>query len=142
MSNKERDGPPSSDAEPARHEVGYGRPPRAHQFKPGESGNPRGRPKGAKSEASILQTRLNQKIEVREGGRVRKIPVLEAIYLRCIDDALKGNVKTASFLFSRYAAVQAGETQEIDEMSKDEREVLESFASRLEAELKEKGQMP
>ena len=70
---------------------------------------------------------------------MRKITVLEAIYLRCIEDALKGNIKAASFLFSRYAAVQAGETQEIDEMSKDEREVLESFVSRLEAELKEKG---
>jgi len=35
--------------------------------------------------------------------------------------------------------MQAGETQEIDEMSKDDREVLESFVSRLEAELKEKG---
>jgi len=98
MSNKERDGPPSSDAEPARHEVGYGRPPRAHQFKPGESGNARGRPKGAKSEATILPALLNRKIEIREGGRVRKITVHEAILLRCVDDALKGNVKTTSFL--------------------------------------------
>jgi hypothetical protein len=139
MSRKERDGPPSSDAEPARYEVGYGRPPRAHQFKPGESGNARGRPKGAKSEATILPALLNRKIEIREGGRVRKITVHEAILLRCVEDALKGNVKTTSFLLNRYAAMQAGETQEIDEMSKDEREVLESFVSRLEAELKEKG---
>ena len=70
---------------------------------------------------------------------MRKITVHEAILLRCVDDALKGNVKTTSFLLNRYAAMQAGETQEIDEMSKDEREVLESFVSRLEAELKEKG---
>jgi hypothetical protein len=139
VSKKERDGPPSSDAEPARYEVGYGRPPRAHQFKPGESGNARGRPKGAKSEATILPALLNRKIEIREGGRVRKITVHEAILLRCVEDALKGNVKTTSFLLNRYAAMQAGETQEIDEMSKDEREVLESFVSRLEAELKEKG---
>ena len=139
MSKKERDGPPSSDAEPARYEVGYGRPPGAHQFKPGESGNARGRPKGAKSEATILPALLNRKIEIREGGRVRKITVHEAILLRCVEDALKGNVKTANFLFNRYAAMQAGETQDIDEMSKDDREVLEGFASRLEAELKEKG---
>jgi Family of unknown function (DUF5681) len=139
VSKKERDGPPSSDAEPARYEVGYGRPPRAHQFKPGESGNARGRPKGAKSEATILPALLNRKIEIREGGRVRKITVHEAILLRCVEDALKGNVKATSFLLNRYAAMQASETQEIDEMSKDEREVLESFVSRLEAELKEKG---
>jgi hypothetical protein len=54
-------------------EVGYGRPPQAHRFKPGQSGNPRGRPKGAKNEATILRDLLNRKIDVREGGRVRKI---------------------------------------------------------------------
>ena len=29
--------------------VGYGRPPVNRQFKPGQSGNPRGRPKGSKN---------------------------------------------------------------------------------------------
>jgi hypothetical protein len=139
MSSEHEGEGPIPRAESRTYEVGYGRPPRAHQFKPGESGNARGRPKGAKSEATILQALLNRKIEIREGGRVRKITVHEAILLRCVDDALKGNVKTTSFLLNRYAAMQAGETQEIDEMSKDEREVLESFVSRLEAELKEKG---
>jgi|SRR5580692_7549446 hypothetical protein len=104
MSQKERDGPPSSDGEPARYEVGYGRPPRDHQFKSGKSGNARGRPKGAKSEATILKTLLYRKIEIREGGRVRKVTVYEAIYLRCVEDALKGNVKTANFVLGRLAA--------------------------------------
>ena len=33
----------------APYEVGYGRPPRHSQFRPGESGNPGGRPKGRRS---------------------------------------------------------------------------------------------
>jgi hypothetical protein len=139
MSQKKRDGLPSSDAEPARYEVGYGRPPRAHQFKPGKSGNPKGRPKGAKSEASIWQTRLNEKIEVRVGGRVRRITVREAIVLRCIEDARKGNIKTANFVLGRSAAAEAGEVQELDEMSKDDREVLEAYERQITAKLEEKG---
>ena len=37
------------------HEVGYGKPPKAHRFKPGRSGNPRGRPKGSRNKGRLLQ---------------------------------------------------------------------------------------
>ena len=58
-------------------DVGYRRPPRNHQFKPGQSGNPRGRPKGARNESSILREIFERKIESRSGGRSRKITILD-----------------------------------------------------------------
>ncbi len=52
--------------------IGYGRPPLHSRFKPGESGNPRGRPKGAASFKSDLLEELSETIAVREGsGEVR-----------------------------------------------------------------------
>ncbi|MGY4185917.1 DUF5681 domain-containing protein [Bradyrhizobium sp. USDA 4459] len=54
-----------------RSDVGYRRPPREHQFKPGQSGNKSGRPKGSKNEATIIDQLLNRKIEIRENGRGR-----------------------------------------------------------------------
>ena len=48
--------------------VGYGRPPRATQFQPGKSGNPKGRPKGSRSVADILREIIGQKIKVTENG--------------------------------------------------------------------------
>ena len=126
----------------AADEVGYGRPPRAFQFKPGQSGNPRGRPNGAKNEATILHDLLNRKIDVREGGRTRKITVFEAILLRFTEDALKGNTKTAAFLFNRYAGTQAGESQPSDDISEDDREVLDAFVQRFEAQLRHKRERP
>ena len=38
----------------ARYEVGYGKPPEASRFKPGRSGNPKGRPRGSKNKRISL----------------------------------------------------------------------------------------
>jgi Family of unknown function (DUF5681) len=116
------------------HDVGYGSPPQAHQFKPGQSGNPRGRPKGAKNEATILHELLNRKIQVREAGRTRKITVLEAILLRFTEDALKGNTKSAAFIFNRYAGAQVDDSQPIEQVNDDDRKVLDAFIRRIEAQ--------
>ena len=53
-----------------------------HQFQPGQSGNRKGRPKGAKNTATLLREILDRKIEVRSGSTVRKISVREAILTR------------------------------------------------------------
>jgi hypothetical protein len=49
--------------------VGYKRPPREHQFRPGRSGNPSGRPKGARNFKSELREELSELITVRDGER-------------------------------------------------------------------------
>ena len=46
------------------YEIGYGRPPKSTRFKPGQSGNPKGRKKGSKNTYSILRDILNQKVTV------------------------------------------------------------------------------
>ena len=69
---------------------GYGKPPVAHQFKRGQSGNLKGRPKGTKNESTLLRELLHRKIEVREGGRTKKVTILEAIHLRIAEELVKG----------------------------------------------------
>jgi hypothetical protein len=118
--------------------VGYGHPPREHQFKPGQSGNPRGRPKGAKNESTILHELLNRKVTLTEGGKSRKVTILEAMFVRFAEDSLKGNTKSAAFLLNRYGTMVSGEIQR-DSLNEEEREVLESYAQRLLAEFKSDG---
>jgi hypothetical protein len=119
-----RDGHRKSD------DVGYGKPPSEHTWKAGQSGNPNGRPKGSKNESAILREILQRKIASRSDRGTRKILILEGILLRITEDALKGNTKSAAFLLNRYAAMVSGELQRQD-LSEDDREVLEAFAKRF-----------
>lgn len=74
-------------------EVGYGKPPKATRFKKGRSGNPKGRPKGAKGVNASLKRELEVKITVREGSREVRISKAEAIAKRVTASALKGDTK-------------------------------------------------
>src|SRR6185437_15710146 len=55
-------------------EVGFGRPPKQHQFKPKQSGNPKGRPKGpsysSTEEALARVAHEKREVETRKGTRL------------------------------------------------------------------------
>jgi hypothetical protein len=74
---------------------GYGRPPEHRQFRPGMSGNPKGRPKNSRDLKRILQETLTSGVMLREGSRTRQVSKLEAVVLRQVEAALKGNEKAA-----------------------------------------------
>jgi hypothetical protein len=118
----------------ADDDVGYGKPPRANQFKPGKSGNPKGRPTGAKSEATILQDLLQHKIGLSEHGKTRRITLHEAILRRIAEDCLKGNTKSAAFLLNRYHAMTSNEPDESG-LSDDEQAVLETYLRKFQSNL-------
>jgi hypothetical protein len=117
----------------AAYEVGYRKPPVKHQFKPGESGNKRGRKKGSKNIVTILRELLNQKISVTKNGAVRKIPFIEGIVLRIMDDALKGNIKTASWLIDRYKEIQTNDSASSFGLADDDLAIIESFRKEFES---------
>ncbi len=78
--------------------VGYGRPPTHGQFRPGQSGNPRGRPKGAMSLTSLITKVMNEKVVVHEGGRRRKITKAEAIAKQLVNKAASGDLRAMQML--------------------------------------------
>lgn len=84
-----------------QYEVGWGRPPAASRFQPGQSGNPKGRPKGSKNLATVYHDNLMQKVEIRERGKVRKITAMEAIIKRHVAEALRGNLKAIEFVLAK-----------------------------------------
>jgi hypothetical protein len=77
------------------YEVGRGKTPKHTRFKPGQSGNPRGRPKGSRNTATILREKLDTKVEVREGGKIKRMSKREIGILKAVNKfAETGNIAT------------------------------------------------
>jgi hypothetical protein len=120
----------------ASYSVGYGKPPRDHQFQPGQSGNRKGRPKGAKNALTRLREILDRKIEMQSRGVHRKISVLEAILTRFAESALKGDTKSAAFLLQRYDISETAEEYATNGTTPEEQEIIDAY---LKAYLKNGG---
>jgi hypothetical protein len=80
------------------YETGFGKPPKATQFKKGASPNPRGRPKGSKNLATVVRDEGNQPVEVVENGRRRKLTKLEIFVRQIFNKASGGDLKACALI--------------------------------------------
>ncbi|MFT5776014.1 DUF5681 domain-containing protein [Hyphomonas sp.] len=77
---------------PRNDDIGYGKPPRASQWKPGESGNPHGRPKARHKIFSDAASVLSAPVSIKSRmGRRTDINPLEAGFLKLCIKALKND---------------------------------------------------
>jgi hypothetical protein len=83
----------------ADYEVGYKKPPRHSQFKPGNRANPHGRGKRElRTEAEIVNEVMNAPIEYREGRKSKRAPRIELLIKSYGAAAFKGDVGAAATL--------------------------------------------
>ena len=88
--------------------VGYGNPPKDHQFRPGQSGNPRGRPKAIGSFELNLDDVLDGEVVVQTQKGPKKLTSREVEFRQQVDKALKGNLRSIKFVldqFTKYGAI-------------------------------------
>jgi len=91
--------------------VGYGRPPLASRFRPGQSGNPHGRPKGARSLSAVVAAALSERVAVCENGRRRRITKLEAAIKQVVNRAAAGEARSTALLIQLAQANEAKASQ-------------------------------
>jgi hypothetical protein len=80
------------------YEVGFGKPPKTTRFKPGESGNRRGRPKGSENFRTILAEEMSAQIEVKEGGKRRSVSKQRVATRQLVNKAATGDLKAFALL--------------------------------------------
>jgi len=95
------------DAEPAAYIVGWRRPPVATRFRPGQSGNPRGRPKGARNLATVIAATLGERVAVSENDRRRRITKLEAAVKQLVNRAAGGETRMIQLLLALVQTLEA-----------------------------------
>lgn len=79
--------------------VGYKNPPKKSQFKPGVSGNPKGRPKRDPVAVSdVIKTTLDATVQYTERGRTKTITRTEASLMKLVQNAVNGDLKAADAL--------------------------------------------
>ena len=120
------------------YDVGYRKPPLATRFQKGVSGNPRGRPKGARNLSTVVAAALNEKVlitengwkspnaaeydgqtfktfqeanAVTENGRKRRISKFEAAVKQLVNRAAGGEARATQLLLG---LIQAGEARAVE----------------------------
>ena len=119
------------------YEVGYGRPPKSHRFQAGTSGNPAGRPRGARGLKAQVKELLDERVAVTAGGRKKTISTLEAVLKRLKQKAIAdGDMRALEKMLGYAAQVEADASRSSPApLSHDDDAILKAFLRRREERL-------
>lgn len=96
---------------PKQYDVGYGKPPKSTQFKPGQSGNPKGRTKGSKNGIyTYIQRELNSSITLTDGSKITKE---QGFARQLTNKALRGDIQSQKLLFNIHQKGQRKDKAEL-----------------------------
>ncbi len=115
-------------------EARYRQPPKATRFKPGQSGNPSGRPKAAKRLLSELEAALSAPVTIKVGSRKRRVSKMQAAVKSLADRAASGDPRVLRMLLAelRHAESRASEEPAVQEtLSATDQEVIAAMLQRI-----------
>jgi hypothetical protein len=114
-----------------QYQVGYRKPPKHRRFKRGQSGNPSGRPKGARNFKTDLKATLKIPVKVTRAGRPRHISTQQAALLRLRERALSGVTRELLELIVLAQSYNNEELTVSRGLSASDQNILEIFKARV-----------
>ena len=123
------------------YEVGYGKPPKQTQFKPGQSGNPKGRPKHSKGIKTIVREVMQKPVAIRTAKGVRKVSHAKMLIYKAVEKASKGDTRSLQLVLSLYqqavpdAPFEEQHEQRDEDVSATDIATLEAYRAKVMADL-------
>jgi hypothetical protein len=113
------------------YKVGYGKPPKKSQFRKGQSGNPKGRPKGSKNVGTFLMEELMSSVTLSENGRPTTVPKAKLLAKRLIAKAANGDMRAIAMTFELAAKYQKEEpAADNDNLPEEDDAILAAYLAR------------
>lgn len=122
--------------------VGYGKPPKRTQFKKGQSGNPKGRPKGHRNFTTDLDEILEQRVKLTEDGKRKSVTVQMALLKKMAAKGMQGDLRAIALLLAQAAERSAERAAQSAErgLSGTEEDIIDLFrAAVIQADREENG---
>ena len=118
------------------YEVGYGKPPHHTRFVKGQSGNPRGRPRGAKNMKTLLNKALNEFVTVTENGGRRKVSKREAIATQLVNRSAKADFKAIQILLGMLRDIEGDTDPHLSDpiFTEADQQIIQRIQARLRGE--------
>jgi hypothetical protein len=110
--------------------VGYKRPPRHSQFRPGQSGNPTGRPKQQRNLATDLREELSKIVPIHENGKPRRVTKQRAFVKSLIQRAVNGDARAVTSLVTLCARTFLTAEAPVEQTAPADQELVEAFIRR------------
>jgi hypothetical protein len=124
------------------YEVGYGRPPRNTRFKPGQSGNSRGRPKKLPTFKEDFNAELRERLLLRENGREHRLSKQRALIKSLMAMAIKGNVRAMNAVLASTRFFDLGQNDKPETVDPTDLALLEAFVRREQKRASKNGPSP
>lgn len=110
-------------------------PPKDTRFRPGQSGNPGGRPKGRKNMKTVIEKELAKRVTITENGKERQVTKREVVAQRLVHDSMKGKHRATDLLLRLHRdlfGTDESEDAESTEIKQPDKATLRRIKKRLD----------